>query len=57
LKGSEMLRFIRQYAMPAYLGAALGTIGKIFFNSWQFWVILIPTIALYVIALEAEKED
>ena len=52
-----MLRFIRQYAMPAYLGAALGTIGKIFFNSWQFWVILIPTIALYVIALEAEKED
>lgn len=40
----------------AYLGGALGAIGKIYAYDWKFYAILVPT-AFFIALLKIKKND
>lgn len=45
-----MIKYLREYGWVLYLGAALPAFENIaFYNSWQWWAIIIPTSILVVL--------
>lgn len=50
-----MIKVFSSLLASAYLGFSLGCFANIGYNQWQFYAIIIPTIALFNIAVALPK--
>ena len=53
---NKLKKYFIKYSYGAFLGASLGLVGC-HVTDWQFWVILIPTIALAEMKVFHTNED
>ncbi len=48
------MKIIKKYAFAFYLGLSLGIVGYDI-TTWQFWVVIVPTLILTQLSFETRK--